>query len=205
MKQYLTNAYDLASSGQTRDLYRDWAATYDAEITANGYASPHRTAQALVSSGACLNAPLLDIGCGTGVSGLFLRDAGFTQIHGSDFSEEMISLAREKQIYDEIFTADLHKPFDFITTVYQTIAAIGVLAPGHAQADIIPAVIKILPPGGLFAFSMNDHTMNDPGYELELERLVMSREVRVRWRDYGDHLPKIKLHSMIIVLEKLAS
>ena len=205
MKQYLNNAYDLASAGQTKDLDRDWAATYDAEITENGYASPRRTAQALVGAGARLDAPLLDIGCGTGVSGLFLRDAGFTQLHGSDFSPEMIALARDKQIYDEIFTADLHRPFDFVNTVYQTIAAIGVLAPGHAQPDIIPAVMKLLPAGGLFAFSMNDHTMNDPGYESEIHRLVMGREIRIRWKDYGDHLPKINLQSMIVVLEKLAT
>ena len=205
MKQFLNQAYDLTGPDQTKGLYRDWAATYDAEITANGYASPHRTAQALLGSGARLDAPLLDIGCGTGVSGLFLREAGFTQMHGSDFSPEMINLARDKGVYDEIFTADLHRPFDFITIDYQTIAAIGVLAPGHAQPDIIPAVMKLLPPGGLFAFSMNDHTMNDPGYDSEMHRLVMSGEARVRWRDYGDHLPKINLRSMIVVLEKLAS
>lgn len=77
VKQFLDNAYDLASSGHTKNLYKDWAETYDEEIMANGYASPVRTAEALAKCGAQLDAPILDVGCGTGVSGLLLRDAGF--------------------------------------------------------------------------------------------------------------------------------
>lgn len=98
-KGYLDRAYDLASAGKTRRLYKGWAQTYDEEIAKNGYASPRRTAQALVKSGARLDAPLLDIGCGTGVSGFFLRDAGFTDLQGSDFSPEMLKIAEDKQIY----------------------------------------------------------------------------------------------------------
>ena len=95
-KQFLNNAYGLASSGHTKQLYKDWAGTYDEEIMDNGYASPVRTAQALVQCGAQLDARMLDVGCGTGVSGLFLKDAGFTDLHGSDFSPEMLALANVK-------------------------------------------------------------------------------------------------------------
>lgn len=202
-KQYLDLAYDLASAGHTQGLYKDWAQTYDDEITANGYASPRRTAQALVSSGAKLNAPLLDIGCGTGVSGLFLREAGFTELHGSDFSPDMLKIAEDKKIYKRMYNADLHQPFEFVSTTYSTKAAIGVLAPGHAEPEIIQTVVDLLPEQGLFGFSMNDHTLDNPGYEAEISRLVNSQTIRIRWRDYGDHLPKIDLQSMIVVLEKL--
>jgi len=46
--------------------------------------------------------PVLDVGCGTGVSGLFLRDVGFADIHGSDFLPEMLALAKEKDIYNTL-------------------------------------------------------------------------------------------------------
>jgi len=51
-KQFLNNAYGLASSNHTKRLYKDWAETYDEEIMANGYSSPVRTAEALAKCGA---------------------------------------------------------------------------------------------------------------------------------------------------------
>lgn len=203
-RQFLKNAYNLANSGATKDLYRDWAATYDEEITANGYASPVRTAEALVKSGAQLDGPVLDVGCGSGVSGLFLRDAGFTELHGSDFSPEMLSLAEDKGLYASLHQADLRDPFEFVTEPFPVIAAIGVLAPGHAGPEILETVIDLLTVGGVFGFSMNDHTLANSGYLSEVARLVQERKIRVRWQDYGDHLPGIELNSMIMVLERLA-
>ena len=62
----------------------------------------------------------------------------------------------------------------------------------------------LLPIDGLFGFSMNDHTLDNPGYNEEIERMVKEKKIRIRWQDYGDHLPKIDLHSMIMVLERIA-
>jgi len=42
------------------------------------------------------------------------------------------------------------------------------------------------------------------GYESEIARMIKERKIRIRWQDYGDHLPKIDLHSMIVVLERIA-
>ena len=202
-KQFLKNAYNLANAGATKDLYRDWAATYDEEISANGYASPVRTAEALVKCGATLDGPVLDIGCGSGVSGLFLRDAGFTELHGSDFSPEMLALAKDKSIYQSLHQADLRDPFEFVTEPFPVIAAIGVLAPGHAGPEVIATVVELLTVGGLFGFSMNDHTLENSGYLEEIARMIHEKRIRVRWQDYGDHLPGIELNSMIMVLERL--
>lgn len=201
-KQYLKNAYQLEGSEDTRRLYKDWAETYDEEITTNGYASPLRTATALVACGADVNAPLLDIGCGSGISGLFLRDAGFVELHGSDFSPPMLRLAELKEIYTELHLADLADPFEFVKSSLATVTAVGVMAPGHAQPDLIPQVMKLLRDGGLFGFSLNDHTLEDRGYFDQINRLIKRREVRVRWQEYGDHLPGIGLNSMIVVLQR---
>ncbi len=43
-----------------------------------------------------LDAPLLDLGCGTGLSGEAFMSAGFSVIDGTDFSETMIAVARNK-------------------------------------------------------------------------------------------------------------
>ncbi len=95
-KKFLQTVYGLETSEDTQEFYADWASTYDEEVTENGYASPARVALALQKSGANLDAPLLDIGCGTGVSGLFLSQIGFAHIDVSDFTPNMLERAREK-------------------------------------------------------------------------------------------------------------
>ena len=93
-RQFLESAYDLPDRQATAGFYGDWAATYDDEIAGNGYATPARCAAALAGRAASREAPVLDIGCGTGLSGLALRAAGFTTIDGTDFSAEMLGACR---------------------------------------------------------------------------------------------------------------
>jgi len=202
-EKFLGGAYTLEDSQQTKDLYRRWASTYDAEISDNGYASPQRTAHALKTCCTNLDNEVLDIGCGTGVSGYYLQKQRFTKLIGSDFSSEMLAIAKTKNIYTDLYLADLQEPFKFLSKPPGIVAAVGVMAPGHAEASLIPDVIEILAPHGLFGFSLNDHTLSDPDYLKLIDELVQQRLIRVRWQEYGDHLPKIGLNSLIVVLEKL--
>lgn len=77
------------------------------------------------------------------------------------------------------------------------------MATGHAGSQLIGSVLSLMEPGGLFGFLMNDHTLEDPGYQAEIDRLIKARQIRVRWSEYDDHLPQISLNSIIMVIEKL--
>lgn len=48
----------------------------------------------------------LDLGCGTGLSGVCLREIS-EQLTGVDLSEKMLNEARKKEIYDRLITAEL--------------------------------------------------------------------------------------------------
>ena len=115
----------------------------------------------------------------------------------------MLAIAESKNIYKDLFLADLKDPFKFLSAPPAIVTAVGVMAPGHAKASLINEVIEIMPQAGLFGFSLNDHTMSDPEYLEVINNLVQQRVVRIRWQEYGDHLPKIELNSLIVVLEKL--
>ena len=72
-KNHLNHSYQLDSVDATQEFYSDWAVTYDAEIIDNGYASPQRCADALALFTEDKRLKLLDIGCGTGLSGKILQ------------------------------------------------------------------------------------------------------------------------------------
>ena len=81
-EKFLDKAYQARDAASTRTLYDDWSASYDAEVSENGYATPKRCAEALASFTQDMSAPILDFGCGTGLSGLALKLAGFEVIDG---------------------------------------------------------------------------------------------------------------------------
>ncbi len=96
---------------------------------------------------------VLDLGCGTGLTGGALRDmAG--DITGVDLSENMVEIAHEKDLYETLYVAEAvdflddndDEPFDLIaaTDVLPYLGALEALFFGAAEN---------LVPGGLFAFS----------------------------------------------------
>jgi len=198
----LQNAYGLDSAEATREFYDKWAEGYDAEVSENGYVTPQRAAAALAEFVEDKSAPLLDIGCGTGMSGQALLDAGFSLIDGCDFSAEMLAVAREKGIYRALFNTDLENPFPFQTGTYANISAVGVLNPGHAPAEALDQVLELLLAGGCFVFSLNDHALQDHSYEARINEHVDAGNARLLFREYGTHLPEIDLKSNVYVLQK---
>lgn len=206
-KQFLKTAYDLGDLESTRAFYADWAETYDAEIRANGYATPQRCAEALATHVADVKRPMLDIGCGTGLSGIALREAGFTSVDGTDLSQEMLDIATHRDhadggIYAELFLGLARDPLPISAGQYDNAAAVGVFSPGHAPPGMLDDVMGFLPVGGCFVFSMNDHALEDQEYLAKLEQVISQRTAKQVFREHGPHLPGIGLQSTVIVLQK---
>lgn len=201
---FLDGAYKVEDGRSTQNLYRDWAASYEAEIRANGYATPERCAAALAAAVADKSLPLLDLGCGTGLSGEAMKAQGFTTIDGTDFSQEMLAYAGKKPgLYRTLILGDLTTPLPGKAGDYHAAAAVGVFSPGHAPPTTIEQVIDLLPSGGCFVFSLNDHAREDPGYEQEIERLAEAGKITVVSNENGPHLPKRGLKALVCVLRRI--
>lgn len=203
MSGFLNKAYGARDATSTRQLYDDWAASYESEVGDNGYATPGRCGAALTANMADLNAPILDFGCGTGLSGLALRLAGFSTIDGLDLSADMLAVARGKNLYRTLHQIEAgdalpHRPGD-----YAAIAAIGVIGAGAAPISIFDTLMDSLAPGGRFVFSFNDHALQDPINEAKMQDWIGTDRAKLLFKEYGDHLPGIDLKSNVYVIEKL--
>ena len=200
---FLDKAYDLGDLESTRAFYADWAETYDAEVKANGYVTPERCATALANAVTDLSAPLLDIGCGTGLSGIALREAGFTNVDGTDLSQEMLDIATHRgDIYSELFLGLARDPLPVPPGEYTNAAAIGVFSPGHAPPATIDTVLGFLPVGGCFVFSMNDHALADPSYMAKVDEVTGAGKADAVFREHGPHLKALGMQSTVMVLRK---
>ena len=202
MEDFLNKVY-ANTSDDTRDLYAQWSTSYDQEVAENGYATPSRAAKALASHVEDLRTPVLDYGCGTGLSGMALRKVGFSNLHGIDVSKEMVKIANDKKAYQtlRVFDPDAEPPLK--KGEFEIITAIGVIGIGAAPLTIFDTIISLLVPGGLFAFSLNDHTLADPAFEAKVSDSVDTGEAKLILREYGDHLPGAGLKSNVYILKIL--
>ncbi|MDW5313418.1 class I SAM-dependent methyltransferase [Rhizobium sp. PL01] len=96
---------------------------------------------------------VLDLGCGTGLTGGALRDMA-DDITGIDLSENMVEIAHEKDVYETLYVAEVvdfledndDEPFDLIT-------ATDVLPYLGALEALFFGVAENINAGGLFIFS----------------------------------------------------
>ncbi|MDU9003336.1 class I SAM-dependent DNA methyltransferase [Sedimentitalea todarodis] len=200
---FLDKAYGARDAASTRKLYDDWAASYEAEIGKNGYATPGRCAAALRAQSKDPHQPILDFGCGTGLSGLALKLQGFSSIDGVDLSAEMLEQARTKKLYRNLEQIAADAPLPNTPGDYAAIAAIGVIGAGAAPISAFDTMMAGLATGGLLVFSFNDHALQDPANEGRLNEYLDCGAARLLFREYGDHLPGINLKCNVYVVEKL--
>lgn len=201
-ERFLDKVYNARNADETRGIYDAWSASYEAELSQNGYVTPARCAEALALKQTDKALPVLDFGCGTGLSGLALKLAGFDVLDGIDLSAEMLAKAAEKGIYRSLRQIEPDAPLGFEPGTYASIAAIGVIGSGAAPVGTLDTLMEALNPGGLCVFSFNDHTLEDPSYEARVSEWTDCGAARLLVREHGDHVPGIGLKATVYILEK---
>ena len=200
---FLKRAYRLKNQQDTLSMYGDWAATYDQTMKDHDYQSPRRIVEALLRHCADKSVAIFDVGCGTGLSGMALAKAGFTEIDGSDVSPEMIGIARQLPgIYRQLTCVTSDDPFPFPEGAFQVITAMGVIADQHAPPRSIGQLLNKLHTGGLLIFSLNNHTLENPAY-LQACHDAVTEGIAIILEDHdGPHMVKLGMTSKIMVLQK---
>ena len=118
-----------------------------------GYAVPALVRQRLQALGLGPFKRMLDLGCGTGLTGGTLRDM-VDDITGLDISENMVELAHEKDLYETLYVAEVE---DFLEDndeeAFDLITATDVLPYLGALEPLFFGAAENMVAGGLFIFS----------------------------------------------------
>ena len=107
--EFVDAAYQLENEAGMVDFYRKWAADYDHQMLDKlGYTSPTKIAQKLSDYLPDTDSTVFDVGCGTGLTCVFLAAKGYTRLDGIDLSPEMVRVAAERGIYRELPVSYTH-------------------------------------------------------------------------------------------------
>jgi predicted TPR repeat methyltransferase len=207
-KRYLDDIYKLTTEtpgDAVQDTYDKWAETYDTElIDENGYAMPDRVAEMMTrEAGHLKREAILDVGCGTGLSGVALKANGFQIIDGCDFSEGMRAVAAKRGVYRELFHADLNTPpTKVVDGAYAAATAVGVFAHGHLKGIALDEIVRCVRPGGPICVTTNDKYWAEGVLRDAMDRLEAAGVIRVRVRDHGTHIAGRGVDGWVFLLEK---
>jgi predicted TPR repeat methyltransferase len=190
---------DRAPADYVRDLFDQYAPRFDADLEGRlGYRTPALLAELLHAAGIAADGTrrVLDLGCGTGLSGIALRPFA-RRLEGLDLSPRMLAEARARGLYDALHEADLVEFLARPRGGFDLLAAADVL---NYLGDLGPALAgmaRALPAGGLAAFSIEAgeaapyalgpglRYRHDPGHVLALAdaaglALVAQRDATLR-------------------------
>ena len=95
----------------------------------------------------------LDLGCGTGLCGVLLKPLSKT-LHGVDLSRNMVERAAARGVYDSVAHADVAQYLADTQQSYDLVLAADVFIYVGALEQVFAGVARVMPPGGVFCFSV---------------------------------------------------
>lgn len=175
----LKNVYGNKTVEDQRQIYREWAKTYDSQTTGEfGWMGFKPAAAEFAKRITDKNARILDAGCGTGLSGVALHKEGFTNIEGRDLSPEMLDEAKKTDVYTLLEEADLTRPIK-VAENYDAIFSCGVFGFGPPDPCHLPHLLNLLKPGGFAVITVNGKGWLEKNWPEKLEEVVKENALKL--------------------------
>ena len=176
--EMVERVYGATSVDEQETAYDEWSAQYERDLCAMGYRAPFVAAAVFARYVGIEASPILDAGCGGGLQAEPLAALGYGPIVGFDLSEGMLSVAREKQIYQNLHKMALGNGLEFPENTFAAVISVGTITPGHAPATSFGDLIQVARPGAPIVFTLR----SDPGIGPEYWETCLELEKAGKWR-----------------------
>ena len=192
----MRDKYDWAGkpstdSAEVMQQYDEMAPTYDNTLLKEwGYQAPAMAAE-LLARYVDTQSTVLDVGCGTGLTGQELRRVGFETLHGTDISVPSLESAAKKGVYESLVRANLLEPLPFADDSFDGAICVGVLS--YITGDILfRELCRIVRAGGTLVLSHR----TDLVVEREFGKLLAGLATEGVWSSLqtSAHLPYLPGH-----------
>ncbi|MFT7476596.1 MAG: 2-polyprenyl-3-methyl-5-hydroxy-6-metoxy-1,4-benzoquinol methylase [Verrucomicrobiales bacterium] len=172
------------------DFYRSWASNYDDDVASHGYGLPSMMVRTVESALTASNPEetrldrrvrVLDAGCGTGLVGAALADAGFEEIHGVDLSEEMIEGAQRRGIYASLeggVDLSMEAPEHLVRSA-GVVTVGGVFTVGHVAPSALSVMSTMARRGGLLVVSTRQAYLDQTNFREVVGGLIGDGTLRL--------------------------
>ena len=159
-------------SRETAAYYDAWAENYDQTLAQWSYRSPAIVA-AMLKGDLAPDEPILDAGCGTGLSGRALHAAGFRRVTGMDISQASLDVAAQADVYERLLQVNLQEvPLPLQTDEFAAAQCVGVLTYVPDTEAILREFCRVVRPGGLVAFTQREDLFEERNVAAVMQTLA---------------------------------
>ncbi len=134
--------------------YDNWVSDYDQEHHRNGWKVLLNHLAYTLTSSLNSNAKILDVGCGTGLLAKELSSYGFQNLYGADISQESLQVAKQLNIYQDLYSTELGQTLDFESNSFEAWVSSGVFTRKQVPLNAFDELIRILKPEGLLVVGL---------------------------------------------------
>lgn len=206
-QSFLDRVFAAKSKDESRKLYDEWAASYDADMQIYSFTAAQIVAEMVphylqVSPA---DATVVDAGCGSGLVGVTLQKLGFKTIDGLDLSEGMLKVAEKTGAYRKLNIADLTQRLDIDDGAYDALTCSGTFTHGHVGPESLLELTRVVKSGGTLVATILESFWKEQDFgrvvnALEDAGVVDVLENKLRnYRKLGDE----PSGGLVLVLRKL--
>ena len=184
-----------------QDVYKEWASAYDYDNDhLLGTVSQPLSVQIFQEYMKDKSVRIIDVGCGTGLVGVELEKSGFTNFDGIDISQEMIDIAKQRG-YSKLFIGSLNESLPFESNEYDAAFCVGVFTHGHVGSDRLDELVRIVKPGGIICFTINEGVYETYGFNSKIQKLESENVLKVLEVRKNDYMVKKNVKGFYCLVE----
>ncbi|XP_069470921.1 methyltransferase-like protein 27 isoform X2 [Ambystoma mexicanum] len=183
VRKVILSAHTPISVEEKVQFYDNWALDYEQDVDVLEYRAPRLAADCLASVIPTDRASqlILDVACGTGLVAAELSRHGFRFFHGVDGSEQMMELARQKNLYQELKKCMLgQEPLLLPAEQYDAVIIVGALSEGQVPCSVVPEICCMTKPGGIICLTTRCNASNLQ-YKAHLDEVLREMEHKGLW------------------------
>lgn len=143
-----------AEDAFVKQMFDNFAATFDENLESLGYRAPQWVAERLAREiGPDARLDILDAGCGTGLCGPLLKPMA-TKLVGVDLSSGMVDKARARGVYGELVVQELSEFMRSRPAAFNVVVSADTLCYFGALEEPLAAAHRCLRPHGILTFTL---------------------------------------------------
>lgn len=182
--------------------YDEGAATYETDLVNDLEYVAHKEAGNIFCSRVTdKKLKILDVACGTGLVGEYLKNQGYKNLHGVDFSKEMIEISNKRNVYQSLWQHDFTGPVE-TQELYDALICVGMFAFTIPKISDMYNVVSCVYPDGICIITVNGAAWEQLDLEPQIYIEANSHNFKTEEIIKAGYIQKEGIDSRVLVIRR---